>query len=515
MTHRSFADARRALEAGETTCEALVTDSLSVIDDRNDRINAFLSVDAEGALEAARALDDAHADGEPLPPLAGMVMGIKDVLAVQGRPLTCASRMLGDFESLYTATAVERLFEAGAVSVGKLNCDEFAMGSSNENSAFGPVRNPIDEERVPGGSSGGSAAAVAAGMVHATLGTDTGGSIRLPAAFTGTVGLKPTYGRVSRFGLVAFASSFDSIGPLAHSVEDAAAILQEMAGADANDSTCAPVKVPDYRAALTENVSGLRVGLPREFYEHDGLDVDIRRLLEREVDRLRDAGAEIVDVSLPHTEYGIATYYVLTTAEASSNLSRYDGVRYGHRADLEAIRTKHEQQQQQAEAALAEAAISGDDEALTAAQAALDGQPGLLERFYTENRTEGFGAEVKRRIMLGTYVLSAGYYDAYYGTAQRVRSLIRQDFEQAYEKADVLLTPASPTLPFTLGERRDPLQMYLADVYTVTASLAGVPGLVVPTQEAHPSGLPVGVQILGRAFDEATVLRVGDALMRP
>jgi aspartyl-tRNA(Asn)/glutamyl-tRNA(Gln) amidotransferase subunit A len=510
MPHPTFADARRALDRGETTCEGLVSSFLARIDAQGEALNLVLSVDRDGALARARELDASDDDL----PLKGLVLGVKDTIAVQGRPLTCGSRMLEDFVSLYSATAIQRLHDAGAIVLGKLNCDEFAMGSSNETSYFGPARNPVDPDRVPGGSSGGSAAAVAAGFCHAALGSDTGGSVRLPAAFTGTVGLKPTYGRVSRYGLVAFASSLDVIGPLAHSVECAAHILQAMAGADASDATSAPVEVPDFTAALTGDVEGLTVGLPQEYFA-DGLDEHVRAAVDRCAASLRSAGATVREVSLPHTKYGIATYYILATAEASSNLGRYDGVRYGHRADAAQVRRSLAEEKSALEAALIAAEQDGDDERLVATRRMLDRQDTELNRLYAQSRTEGFGDEVKRRIMLGTYVLSSGYYDAYYAKAQRVRTLIRRDFERAFEDVDVLLTPAAPSTAFRLGERSDdPLRMYLSDVYTVTANLAGIPGLVVPAPEPHPNGLPIGLQLLAPAFGEATLLRAGDAIMR-
>jgi aspartyl-tRNA(Asn)/glutamyl-tRNA(Gln) amidotransferase subunit A len=510
MPHPTFADARRALDRGETTCEGLVSSFLARIDAQGEALNLVLSLDRDGALARARELDASDDDL----PLKGLVLGVKDTIAVQGRPLTCGSRMLEDFVSLYSATAIQRLHDAGAIVLGKLNCDEFAMGSSNETSYFGPARNPVDPDRVPGGSSGGSAAAVAAGFCHAALGSDTGGSVRLPAAFTGTVGLKPTYGRVSRYGLVAFASSLDVIGPLAHSVECAAHILQAMAGADASDATSAPVEVPDFTAALTGDVEGLTVGLPQEYFA-DGLDEHVRAAVDRCAASLRSAGATVREVSLPHTKYGIATYYILATAEASSNLGRYDGVRYGHRADAAQVRRSLAEEKSALEAALIAAEQDGDDERLVATRRMLDRQDTELNRLYAQSRTEGFGDEVKRRIMLGTYVLSSGYYDAYYAKAQRVRTLIRRDFERAFEDVDVLLTPAAPSTAFRLGERSDdPLRMYLSDVYTVTANLAGIPGLVVPAPEPHPNGLPIGLQLLAPAFGEATLLRAGDAIMR-
>ena len=512
MNHSTFADARRGPARGETSCESLVSSFLKAIEADNDRLNVFLSVDAEGALRRARDLDARLARGERLP-LAGMVVAVKDVICIKDRRVTCGSRMLENFTSLYDATVIERLRAAGAVFIGKTNCDEFAMGSSNENSYFGPVRNPLDPDYVPGGSSGGSAAAVAAGMCHVALGTDTGGSIRQPAAFCGVMGLKPTYGRVSRHGLVAYASSFDVIGPFARSAEDLAAVLGVIAGRDPWDATSAPVDVPDYRAALPGAVRGLRVGLPAEYFG-EGLDAGIRERIEARVAWLREAGATIHDVSLPHTKYGIAAYYVLTTAEASSNLARYDGVRYGHRADEDAVRRELREERQALEAALRTAEAEGDDARAAGVRARLASQDSLLTRLYAQTRTEGFGDEVKRRIMLGTYALSSGYYDAYYGKAQRVRTLIRRDFDRAFETVDVILTPATPTPPFRLGSKiDDPLEMYLNDIYTVTANLAGIPGLVVPVG-AHPGGFPVGLQLLGRPFDEARLLALGDAIAR-
>ena len=474
MSWVTFASTRKALARGETTCEA-VTDSFIRAIERQAHLNAFTYVDAEGALATAREHDKRLSAGEAAP-LAGLVLAIKDVVCVKGWPVTCASRMLSDFISLYDATAVARLKAQGAIIIGKTNCDEFAMGSSNENSHYGPVLNPRAEDYSPGGSSGGSAVAVAAGLCHAALGTDTGGSIRQPAALCGVVGLKPTYGRVSRYGLVAFASSFDCIGPLANSVEDAALILEAMAGADARDATSAPAPVKPMKIEKPPAVKGLRIGVPREFFE-EGLDSGIRSAIDEAIDRLRKAGAEIRAISMPHTRYGIATYYILTTAEASSNLGRYDGLLYGYRPKTSASE------------------LAG------------------LGQVYAQARSQGFGREAKRRIMLGTYVLSSGYYDAYYARAQRVRSLIRGDFERAFKLVDMLLTPVTPAPGIKLGSMiDDPLQMYLSDIYTVTASLAGVPGLAVPIG-THATGLPMGLQILGNAFDESRLLRLGDLVM--
>ena len=511
MPYTTFSDAQRALKNDETSCEALVSSFLDRIEQRNDELNAFIELDEDGARNHARYLDSQRARGHERP-LAGLIVGVKDVLCMRGRKVTCGSKMLSCFESLIDATALKRLRDAGAIFIGKTNCDEFAMGSSNETSHAGPVRNPVDPTRVPGGSSGGSAAAVADGMAHAALGTDTGGSIRQPAAFCGVVGLKPTYGRVSRYGLVAYASSFDTIGPMAHSVEDVARLLEAMAGPDPNDATSADVPVPSYTDALTNSVEGLRIGLPKEYFA-EGLDEEIQEMVYAKVRRLKAAGATVQEVSLPHTDYGIAAYYILTTAEASSNLARYDGVRYGHRADVKETRDTLQAEHQQLKKSRDTAQANGNAERAKALQEALDAQESLLNRLYADTRTEGFGTEVKRRIMLGTYVLSSGYYDAYYEKAQRVRTLIRNDFDQAFEAVDVLITPATPTPAFELGSKvDDPLAMYLNDVYTVTANLAGVPGLVVPAG-THSSGLPVGMQLLGRHFDEATLLQVGDVAM--
>lgn len=514
MEYPTFAAARRALDAGETSCEALVSSFLARIDEREDELNAFTSVDRDGALNHARYLDSQRERGNPRP-LAGLVLAVKDNICIRGYPVTCGSRMLEDFSSLYDATVIERLRDAGAVFIGKTNCDEFGMGSSNETSHFGPVRNPHHSDYVPGGSSGGSAAAVAAGMCHAALGSDTGGSVRQPAAFCGVVGLKPTYGRVSRSGLVAFASSLDVIGPMGRTVEDVATLLNVIAGEDESDSTSAPVEVPDYTKALGEGVDGLRIGLPTEYFA-EGLDDDIRRMVHEQVEHLEAAGATVTEVSLPHTEYGIATYYLIATAEASSNLARYDGVRYGYRADLQETKQQLQERREELKEELSAARTQGDEDRVAELEAQLDEEQSTLDALYTRTRTEGFGEEVKRRIMLGTYALSAGYYDKYYQKAQRVRTLIRHDFERAFEEVDVLVTPTTPTPPFRLGEKTDdPLEMYLNDVYTVTANLAGLPGLTVPIG-AHPDEphLPVGLQLLGPHFDEMLLLQVGEVVMR-
>ena len=465
----TFPGERERLLAGEASCESIVEERLTRIGGAAG-LNAFLAVYADDALEAARAVDRKAAAGTA-GPLAGMVVAVKDVICMAGKRTTCGSKILENFESPYDATVIERLRKADAVVIGKTNMDEFAMGSSNENSAFGPVKNPVDPTRVPGGSSGGSAAAVAAGLADAALGTDTGGSIRQPAALCGVVGLKPTYGRVSRYGLVAFASSFDQIGPFGRTVRDAAAVLGAIAGHDHRDSTSANVEVPDYAASLGAGVKGLRVGLPKEYFPQ-GMDGEVRAAVEASVKRLEKGGATVREVSLPHTDYTIAAYYILTTAEASSNLARFDGARYGRRS-----------------------AGAGD-----------------LREMYLKSRSEGFGAEVKRRIMLGTYVLSAGYYDAYYRKGQKVRRLIRDDFDAAFREVDVLATPTTPTTAFRFGEKtEDPLTMYLSDVFTVSANLAGLPGISIPCGRDH-NGLPIGLQLLGRRFDEPTILRAADYL---
>jgi len=439
--------------------------------DKGKRINSFLALSKERALAQAAKIDALAAKGAELPALAGVPVGIKDVLTMQGSPATAGSLILKGYRPPYDATAVTKLEAAGAVLLGKLNCDEFAMGSSNENSAYGPVLNPRALDRVPGGSSGGSAAAVAAGFAVATLGTDTGGSIRQPAAFCGVVGVLPTYGRVSRYGLIAFASSLDRVGPFTNNVKDAATVLQVLAGQDVLDATSSDRPVGDYVGALEKPVEGLRIGVPAEYFG-EGLDPEIRTAIERVLDGLKAEKCIIKPVSLPHTKYAIPTYYVIATAEASSNLSRFDGVRFGLRSA----------------------------EAKT------------LSEMYRKTRDAGFGPEVKRRILLGTYALSAGYYDAYYKKAQQVRALLTRDFLTAFNEVDVIVGPMTPTPAFKLGEKTDdPVAMYLADIYSVAASLAGICGVSVPCGETK-DGLPIGVQIMGRHFDEGTMLRVGLAV---
>ncbi len=455
----------------EVSAEELVRAHLERIEQKDKELRAYLTLTPERAFAQAKKVDHQLAAGEPLLPLAGVPTAIKDEIVTRGVRTTCASKMLENYIPTYDATAVERLESAGACVLGKTNCDEFAMGSSTENSGFFPTRNPHDSTRVPGGSSGGSGAAVAANLATVALGSDTGGSIRQPAAMCGIVGMMGTYGRVSRFGLVAFASSLDHIGPLGRSVRDVTRVLQVIAGHDPKDSTSADVSVPDYEGGLDRNVRGVRVGVPNEYFV--GLNPQIGDNIQKAIDLLAKLGCQVVPISLPHTPYAIACYYIIATAEASSNLARYDGVRYGFRSP---------------------------------------DYDNLLD-MYNQTRDRGFGAEVKRRIMLGTYVLSSGYYDAYYLKAQKVRTLITRDFMQAFDNVDVIVTPTSPIPAFKLGERMDdPLHMYLADIYTVTASLAGIPGLSVPcgnTKSEPP--LPVGMQMVARHFNEARLLQVAHA----
>ena len=465
--------AKAAVASGEVTATALAEAHYTRIAVEDVAINSFLALSRERAMAQAAKIDGLVAKGEPLPVLAGVPVGIKDVLAMQGAPATAGSLILNGYRPPYDATAVARLEAAGAVLLGKLNCDEFAMGSSNENSAYGSVKNPRALDRVPGGSSGGSAAAVAASLAVATLGTDTGGSIRQPAAFCGVVGVLPTYGRVSRYGLIAFASSLDRVGPFAKTVKDAATVLQVLAGKDVMDATSSDRPVADYVGSLSKPVEGLRIGVPEEYFG-EGLDPEIRAAIERVLDGLKMEKCVVKPVSLQHTKYAIPTYYVIATAEASSNLSRFDGVRFGLRAA----------------------------EAKT------------LSAMFRETRDAGFGAEVKRRILLGTYALSAGYYDAYYRKAQQVRTLLTRDFLAAFNEVDVLVAPVTPTPAFKLGEKTDdPVKMYLEDIYSVAASLAGICGVSVPCGETK-AGLPIGVQVMGKHFDEATMLRVAQAVER-
>jgi aspartyl-tRNA(Asn)/glutamyl-tRNA(Gln) amidotransferase subunit A len=463
---------REALAAKRISARELTAEFCRRIEQRNPELNAFLALSPERAYKQADYIDGLVSRGEPLPRLAGLPLAVKDVLSTKGVVTTCGSRILEGYRPPFDATAVERLERAGAILLGKTNCDEFAMGGSNENSAYGPVRNPVAMDRVPGGSSGGSAAAVAAGLAVAALGTDTGGSVRQPGSFCGIPAMMPTYGRVSRYGLIAFASSLDRVGVFAGNVRDVATIMGMMAGSDPMDSTAAAVQVPDYLQGLDAPVKGLKIGVPTDYFA-EGLDPAVREKVEAGISLLERLGCERIPLRMPHTEYAVGTYYLVATAEASSNLARYDGVRYGMRV------------------------------------------PGAtLIEMYRKTRGGGFGAEVKRRIMLGTYSLSAGYYDAYYLKAQKVRALIARDFTEAFEKVDAIVTPTSPVPAFRLGERAlDPLAMYLADIYTVTGSLAGVPGISVPCGKTS-EGLPVGLQIFGQTFGEGRVLQLANAFER-
>ena len=467
LASSTIAALRKRITSGEITPRDIVLDVAKAIDARNTEIGAYLSWDVETALAEADRADTSK-------PLGGIPIGVKDNMNVTGQPCTCGSRILAEnYTAPYDAGAIKRLRTAGAIPFGRLNMDEFAMGSATENSALGITRNPRDTSRVPGGSSGGSAAAVAGDLAIAALGSDTGGSIRQPAALCGCVGIKPTYGRVSRYGLVAFASSLDQIGPVTKTVEDAALLLNHLCGYDAHDSTSLNVEVPDFTAAIGRDIKGLRIGLPKEYYI-SGIHAGVSASVQAAIKQLESLGAIIEEISLPHTELGVATYYVLAPAEASANLARFDGVRYGHRS----------------------------------------GSAGDLMEHYTRSRAEGFGPEVKRRILLGTYVLSSGYYDAYYIRAQKARTLIRNDFTEAFKKVDVILSPTSPTPAHKLGEMKDnPLAAYLEDVFTIPVNLAGLPGISVPCGNVEVEGkaLPVGLQIVGKALDEATLLRVAHA----
>jgi aspartyl-tRNA(Asn)/glutamyl-tRNA(Gln) amidotransferase subunit A len=461
---------RESISSRERTARSVVESSVDAAERLNETLNAFLQIDREGALRRAAEIDAGTNTEQQQQSLAGVPIAIKDNICVRGLQASCGSRILGPYHPPYSATVIERLRAAGAVIIGKTNCDEFAMGSSNENSAFGPVRNPWDTARVPGGSSGGSAAAVAAGIVPAALGSETGGSVRQPAALCGIVGLKPTYGRFSRYGLVAFASSLDNIGVFGQSARDVAAVTGVIAGRDPFDSTSADVPVPDYLSEMEREIKGARIGVPRSLFG-EGLDEGVRSAVEAAIELYRELGAEIVEIELPHAKYCIAVYYIIATAEASSNLARFDGARYGFRAE----------------------------EAAT------------LRDMYRRTRDQGFGPEVKRRIMLGTYVLSSGYYDAYYRRAQQVRSLIKRDFHQAFEKCDAIATPTTPTPAFLLGEKvDDPLAMYLNDIYTCTANLAGIPGISVPCG-LSAENLPIGLQLVGPHWSEAALLRLAHA----
>lgn len=490
---------KQMLDQGECSSEELVKFYLDRIEQWNGRLGAYISIDNDGALERARSIDTRRKRGEALGALAGLPVAIKDVLCTRRLRTTCGSKMLEDYQSPYDATVVERILAADGVVLGKTNLDEFAMGGTTENSAFGVARNPWDTSRVPGGSSGGAAVCVAADLAPLSIGTDTGGSIRQPASFCGVVGLKPTYGRVSRYGLVAFASSLDQAGPLAWSVEDVALLLEVIGGHDDRDSTSALQSVPRFSHSVQQPLKGIRLGLPRE-YINDGLDGEVRQLMESALDVYRNLGATVVDVSLPHSRYGIAAYYLVAPCEASSNLARYDGVHYGYRTDEAALVRQWSAERREMEA-------KGDERGLAM-------QDSVLVRMYRRSRAEALGPEVKRRIMLGTYALSAGYYDAYYLKALKVRRLIREDYDRAFQEVDFLIGPVAPTPAFPLGSMSDdPLSLYLQDLYTVGANLAGVPGISVPCGLTQ-SGLPVGLQLQGPAFAEEKLLQAAAMYQR-
>ena len=469
--YKAYPDLREELISGKISCEEITAGYLENIE-KGKHLNAFLSVFRQEALAQAKLIDQKLRNGTA-GKLAGMVVSVKDVLSVKDKPLTCASKILDNFKALYTATSVQRLIDEDAIIIGKTNCDEFAMGSSNENSAFGPVFNPCDETRVPGGSSGGSAVSVRAGMCMTSLGTDTGGSVRQPAAFCGIIGLKPTYGRISRYGLTAFASSFDTVGIFSTNITDSALMLEVMSGYDSNDSTSSRTEPFRFEDLKTVNTHNLVIGIPDEFINSEALQPEIQNKLKFIKDRLVNAGFTVKSVSLPNSRYSIQTYYILTTAEASSNLARYDGVRYGYRSP------KYDS----------------------------------LEEMYTNSRTEGFGSEVKRRILLGTFVLSAGYYDAYYRKAQKARRLIKNDYTRAFSEVDVIIGPSTPTTAFKIGEKsEDPLQMYLNDIYTTSANITGNPAISIPAGKDN-GGLPIGIQITGKDFDEKTIMAFADYLI--
>ena len=496
MSITDYSETRISLDTGELSVNDIVQQYIQNIDQHNDEINAVVSIDKKAALERASEVQERVTNGTA-GKLAGMVVGVKDLICEKDKQATCASNILANFESVYDATVIERLRDEDAILLGRLNMDEFAMGSSTENTIYEPARNPADPAKVSGGSSGGSAAAVAADFCTASLGTDTGGSIRQPASYCGVVGLKPTYGRVSRYGLIAFASSFDCIGPLTHSVSDAAVLLETLAGFDKNDNTSSSRAVPGYQHFVDKPDANIRIGIPEEYFG-GGLDKEIREGIREQLAELEGSGAELVPIGLPHMKYGIAAYYILATAEASSNLARYDGIRYGHRADIEEVEAdlNKEKEALKEQISLAE----GREKVKLGAQ--LDDLDSSLIRLYKKSRTEGFGAEVKRRIMLGTYVLSAGYYDAYYAKAQKVRRLIKQDFTEAFEDVDVIVSPTAPTTAFDIGAKTDnPVQMYLNDIYTISANLAGICAISIPAG-THSNGLPYGMQFMADTFEE-------------
>lgn len=499
MSTNSISEIQEQILNENLSLKDIVTNYIATIEEQNPEINAFVSTYFEEALSEAEIIENKIKNGTA-GSLAGAVLGIKDLICERGRQATCASEILGDFESVYDATVIERLKAEDAILIGRTNMDEFAMGSANQFSRYGAVKNPVNTSKVSGGSSGGSAAAVASKMVSASLGSDTGGSIRQPAAFCGVVGVKPTYGRVSRWGLIAFASSFDCIGPFANNVEDAARVLQAISGFDEKDNTSANIPVQNFAEELKQPNKKIRIGVPEEFFG-EGLDAEISSNINETLKKLESEGAELVPISLPHTKYGIATYYVLATAEASSNLARFDGIRYGHRADKSNVveELKKEESRLREE-------FKDDEVQLDLALSKMDS---ALIKLYKKSRTEGFGTEVKRRIMLGTYVLSSGYYDAYYAKAQKVRRLIQEDFKKAFEKVDVIAGPTTPTTAFEQGAKLDdPVQMYLNDIYTTSANLAGICGISVPSG-SHSNGLPIGIQFLADSFQESKILNAG------
>lgn len=487
------------LQSGKRKITDICEEYLQTIGESNTEVNAFVHINEDDVRKQASEVQQKIKAGTA-GKLAGMVVGVKDVICEKGKKVTCASHILHNFESVYDATVIKKLKKEDAILIGRTNMDEFAMGSSTENSIYGPSKNPVNTDYVVGGSSGGSAAAVAANMCDTALGSDTGGSIRQPASYCGVVGLKPTYSRVSRYGLVAYASSFDCIGPFAKNVTDAAILLEHLAGDDPMDNSSSDKPVENYSKAIEDSSGKLKIGVPKEYFG-EGLDDEIREGIEARLKDLEKDGAELIPVTLPHMKFGIATYYILATAEASSNLARYDGIRYGHRADFEKVEEELSRERKELKKAA---------ESATALEAADLDSP--LIRLYKKSRTEGFGTEVKRRILLGTYVLSAGYYDAYYGKAQKVRRLIKQDFLNAFKKVDVIVSPTAPTTAFKLGENQDdPLQMYLNDVYTISANLAGICGISVPAG-THSNGLPYGVQFMGNTFHEVDILKAAKQL---
>lgn len=459
------------LRSREIRATDLIESIFDRIEEVDGKVGSFVSLRKEKALAEAKNVDEKIANGVKLKPFEGIPVAIKDNMVSLGDPATAASRILCNYEGIYDATVVKKLKEQGAIIIGKTNMDEFAMGSTTKTSYVKETKNPWSLDRVPGGSSGGAAASVAAGEAIVSLGSDTGGSIRQPASFCGVVGLKPTYGRVSRYGLMAFGSSLDQIGPITRTVRDAAMTLNVISGMDDMDSTLVDIEVPDYTEYLTGDIKGMKIGVPKEYFI-DGMDPEVKKVIEESIEKFKKLGAEIIEISLPHTKYAVATYYVLAPAEASSNLARYDGVRYGHRSE----------------------------------------NSENIADLYIKSRSEGFGNEVKRRIMIGTYVLSAGFYDAYYKKAQQVRRLIKEDFDNAFSEVDIVLTPTSPSIAFKLDEEKDPVQMYLSDIYTLSANLAGIPGLSIPAGTAHE--MPVGIQLLGKSFGEGELLKAGDAFER-